>query len=70
MVTVAGRICAPRVTASMLSQLELHEGVATDVEDYTNTVIELALNADRRKAIRRRLADLRNRTEFFSGPAI
>ena len=63
--TCIGETFAGRVAAALLNAIRLPELVTTTLESYERAAVDLATNAEKLAAIKRRLADNRLATPLF-----
>jgi protein O-GlcNAc transferase len=63
--TRRGETFAGRVAASLLTTIQMPELIATSVDGFERTAIDLAANRERLAAIKRKLADSRHSTPLF-----
>ena len=64
-VTRVGKQMSARVAASLLKAVGLPELITSSDEDYEALILELARDAAKRRALRRKLADLRPNAALF-----
>ena len=64
--TCLGESFASRVAASLLNAIDLPELITSSIEDYEALAIELALDTERLKGIKKQLADNRLTTALFN----
>ena len=55
--TLRGKVHSSRVSASLLSRLDLEELISTDTDDYIRTAVELSARHDRLASLRRGLRE-------------
>jgi predicted O-linked N-acetylglucosamine transferase (SPINDLY family) len=63
--TCRGETFAGRVAASLLTTIQMPELIATTIDGFERTAIDLAANRERLAAIKRKLADTRHSTPLF-----
>lgn len=65
--TLPGRTFASRVSASLLTALDLKDLIAASPEDYVRKAVALARDAKKRKALKQHLANARATSPLFNG---